>query len=173
MRLADPRRLPSGPVHADLWYKNAVVYSLDVETFMDANGDGFGDFEGLSRKLDYLDGLGVDTLWLAPFQPTPNRDNGYDITDYYGVDPRLGTTGDFVEFMHEAEEPRHARDHRPRREPHVRPASLVPGRPLRPDVAAYRDWYVWSEKRPPDWDIGMVFPGVQQETWSYERRVRR
>ena len=90
-------------MHADLWFKNAVVYSLNVETFLDANGDGCGDLEGLSRKLDYLDGLGVDTLWLAPFQPTPGRDDGYDITDHLGVDPRFGTFGDFVEFMHEAE----------------------------------------------------------------------
>ena len=87
---------------ADLWYKNAVIYSLDVETFMDANGDGVGDFEGLIRRLDYLECLGVDVLWLAPFQPSPNRDDGYDITDYYGVDPRYGSLGDFVEFMHQA-----------------------------------------------------------------------
>ena len=63
----------------DLWYKNAVIYSLDLETFMDSNGDGVGDFEGLIRRLDYLDTLGVDVIWLAPFQPSPNRDNGYDI----------------------------------------------------------------------------------------------
>ena len=101
---------------------------------MDANGDGCGDFEGLSRKLDYLKGLGVDALWLAPFQPTPGRDDGYDITDYYGVDPRFGSTGDFVEFMHEASS-RGMRviidlvvNHT------VRPAPLVQGRP-----AASRD----------------------------------
>ena len=86
----------------DLWYKNAVIYSLDLETFMDLNGDGIGDFEGLTRRLDYLDALGIDTVWLAPFQPTPNKDNGYDIADYYGVDPRHGSSGDFVEFMKHA-----------------------------------------------------------------------
>src|SRR5688572_25118043 len=63
----------------DLWYKNTVIYSLDLETFMDANGDGVGDFEGLMRRLDYLQALGIGTIWLAPFQPTPNKDNGYDI----------------------------------------------------------------------------------------------
>src|SRR5437764_14760013 len=73
----------------DLWYKNAVFYCLHVGTFMDANGDGIGDFEGLVRRLDYLAGLGVTALWLMPFQPTPNRDDGYDISDYYGVDPRF------------------------------------------------------------------------------------
>src|SRR5690606_12692482 len=72
----------------DLWYKNTVVYSLDLETYMDANGDGIGDFEGLTRRLDYLQSLGIGAVWLAPFQPTPNRDDGYDISDYYGVDPR-------------------------------------------------------------------------------------
>jgi glycosidase len=86
----------------DLWYKNAVIYSLDLETFMDGNGDGVGDFEGLKTRLDYLHALGVDAVWLAPFQPSPNKDNGYDISDYYGVDPRHGSSGNFVEFMHQA-----------------------------------------------------------------------
>src|SRR5581483_2087827 len=71
------------PVIGDLWYKNAILYSLDVETFLDSNGDGCGDFEGLSRRLDYLDALGVDAVWLAPFQPSPRRDDGYDISDFY------------------------------------------------------------------------------------------
>jgi maltose alpha-D-glucosyltransferase/alpha-amylase len=71
----------------DLWYKNAVIYSLDLDTFMDASGDGVGDFEGLMRRLDYLHWLGVDVVWLAPFHPSPKRDNGYDVSDYYGVDP--------------------------------------------------------------------------------------
>src|SRR4051794_34789688 len=65
----------------DLWYKNAVIYCLDVEKYMDADGDGVGDFEGLSRRLDYLAGLGVTCVWLQPFYPSPNRDNGYDVTD--------------------------------------------------------------------------------------------
>ena len=84
----------------DLWYKNAVFYCLSVGTYMDANGDGIGDFKGLLRRLDYLNGLGVTAIWLMPFQPSPMRDDGYDITDYYGVDPRYGTLGDFVEFAH-------------------------------------------------------------------------
>jgi maltose alpha-D-glucosyltransferase/alpha-amylase len=78
----------------DLWYKNTVIYSLDLETFMDANGDGVGDFEGLMRRLDYLESLGVGAIWLSPFQPTPNRDDGYDIRDYYGwisATARVGT----------------------------------------------------------------------------------
>ena len=86
----------------DLWYKNAIVYCLAVESFMDANGDGVGDFQGLMRRLDYLHGLGVTTLWLMPFQPSPQRDDGYDVTDYYGVDPRLGSAGDLVEVVRTA-----------------------------------------------------------------------
>ena len=73
----------------DLWYKNAVIYCLSVATYMDANGDGIGDFKGLLRRLDYLQGLGITALWLMPFQPSPNRDDGYDVADYYGVDPRF------------------------------------------------------------------------------------
>ena len=82
----------------DLWYKNAIFYCLSVATYMDANGDGVGDFQGLLRRLDYLHGMGVTALWLMTFQCSPGRDNGYDVSDYYAVDPRYGTLGDFVEF---------------------------------------------------------------------------
>ncbi len=156
---------------ADQWFRNAVIYSLNVETFMDGNGDGCGDFEGLSRRLDYLESLGVDALWLAPFQPTPGRDNGYDISDYYNVDPRFGSSGDFVEFMHEAEGRgirviidlvvNHTSDQHP---------WFTRARGGR--EAPRHDWYVWAAKRPPDWQSGMVFPGVQRTTWTFERRVR-
>ncbi len=75
---------------SDLWWKTAVFYCLDVETFMDWDGDGMGDLQGLAERVDYLADLGVTCLWLMPFYPTPDRDDGYDITDYFGVDPRLG-----------------------------------------------------------------------------------
>jgi 1,4-alpha-glucan branching enzyme len=88
----------------DLWWKNAVIYCVDVELFADADGDGVGDFPGLTDKVDDLAGLGVTCIWLMPFYPTPNKDNGYDISDFYGVDPRLGTLGDFVEFLRAARE---------------------------------------------------------------------
>ena len=88
----------------DLWYKNAVIYCLSVGTYMDSNGDGIGDFKGLMRRLDYLHGLGVTAIWLMPFQVSPHRDDGYDVSDYYGVDPRYGTLGDFVEFTHGAKQ---------------------------------------------------------------------
>ena len=86
----------------DLWYKEAIVYAVSVETFFDANGDGIGDFAGLTQRLDHLSTLGVNCLWLLPFYPSPTRDDGYDVSDYYGVDPRYGTSGDFVEFVREA-----------------------------------------------------------------------
>ena len=154
----------------DLWYKNAVIYNLDVGTFMDANGDGYGDFEGLMRRLDYLAGLGISCLWLLPFQPTPDRDNGYDITDYYGVDPRHGSVGDFVEFMHQAAG-RGIRvimdlvvNHTSDQHPWFKAARSDKHSP-------YRDWYVWSKKRPKNFQEGMVFPGVQKTTWSYDKEA--
>ncbi len=87
---------------SDLWWKNAIVYCLDVETFLDSDGDGVGDFQGLIRQIDYLAGLGVTCLWLMPFYPSPNRDDGYDVSDFYGVDPRLGDPGEFVELVRTA-----------------------------------------------------------------------
>jgi maltose alpha-D-glucosyltransferase / alpha-amylase len=154
----------------DLWYKNAVVYSLDVETFMDSNGDGCGDFEGLSRRLDHLESLGVDALWLAPFQPSPRRDDGYDIADYFGVDPRFGTSGDFVEFVHQAGS-RGMRvlidlvvNHTSDRHPWFRDA--------RDRSSPRHDWYVWSKRRPSNWRSGVVFPGDQLSTWTFDRKAQ-
>jgi maltose alpha-D-glucosyltransferase/alpha-amylase len=87
-------------VFDDLWYKNAIIYCVNVATYMDGNGDGVGDFLGLKRRLDYLSGLGVTCLWLLPFYPSPGCDDGYDVTDYYGIHPQLGDLGDFVHFSH-------------------------------------------------------------------------
>src|SRR5919106_2405430 len=151
----------------DLWYKNAIIYSLPVEKYVDANGDGIGDFAGLARRLDYLAGLGVSCLWLQPFYPSPNRDNGYDVSDYYGVHPKHGSPGDFVEFMNHARAlglrvivdlvvNHTSRDHR-----WFQSARSDPG-------SRFRDWYVWSDERPPDHAKGTVFPGVQKTTWSFD-----
>ena len=155
----------------DLWYKNAIVYCLSVATYMDANADGVGDFQGLMRRLDYLHGLGVTAVWLMPFQPSPGRDDGYDITDYYGVNPAYGTLGDFVEFTHAAKQ-RGIRvlidlvvNHTSDQHPWFRAARSDPNSP-------FRDWYVWSERKPPGAAKGMVFPGVQKSTWSYDREAK-
>ena len=156
----------------DLWYKNAVVYCLSVETFMDANGDGIGDFQGLQRRLDYLSGLGVSAIWLMPFQTSPGRDDGYDVSDYYNVDPRYGTLGDFVEFTHGAKQ-RGIRvlidlvvNHTSSEHPWFQDARSDP-------KSRYRDWYVWSDKKPANANEGMVFPGVQKTTWTYDDKAKQ
>jgi maltose alpha-D-glucosyltransferase/alpha-amylase len=138
---------------------------------MDANGDGCGDFEGLMRRLDYLESLGIDALWLGPFQPTPNLDDGYDITDYCTVDPRFGSMADFDEFMVEADEhgihviidlvPNHSSTEHPwfqqaRRDPRSK----------------YRDYYVWREDDPGDTSDQVVFPGEQVGVWSYDEQAK-
>ncbi len=156
------------PMINDLWYKNAVIYCLSVATYMDANGDGIGDFSGLMRRLDYLSGLDVTAIWLMPFQPSPGKDDGYDISDYYGVNPAYGTLGDFVEFAHAAEQ-RGIRviidlvvNHTSDQHPWFQAARRDP-------KSKYRDWYVWSDKKPPGAAKGVVFPGVQKSTWSYDQ----
>jgi maltose alpha-D-glucosyltransferase/alpha-amylase len=151
----------------DLWYKNAIVYCLSVGTYLDTNADGIGDFQGLLRRLDYLQGLGVTAIWLLPFQPTPGRDDGYDVSDYYGVNPRYGSLGDFVEFTQGCRQ-RGLRvlidlvvNHTSDQHPWFQEARKDP-------KSKYRDWYVWSKKKPRDANKGMVFPGVQKSTWNYD-----
>jgi maltose alpha-D-glucosyltransferase/alpha-amylase len=151
----------------DLWYKNAVIYCVDVETFMDSNGDGIGDFAGLADRLDHIEALGATCIWLLPFYPTPNRDNGYDVTDFYNVDPRLGTLGDFVAFTHAAHD-RGLRviidlvaNHTSIDHPWFQEARRDPN-------SRFRDWYVWSKEKPENIHEGVVFPGVQETTWTYD-----
>ncbi|MGY4599992.1 hypothetical protein ACVWXL_007738 [Bradyrhizobium sp. GM22.5] len=139
----------------DLWYKNAIIYCLSVGTYMDANGDGIGDFKGLLRRLDYLHGLGITTIWLMPFQTSPGRDDGYDVADYYSVDARYGTLGDFVEFTHGCKQ-RGIRviidlvvNHTSDQHPWFKAARSDRNSP-------YRDWYVWSDKKPANANQGMA-----------------
>ena len=154
---------------SDLWWKNAVVYCLDVETYMDWNDDGIGDLAGLAQRIDHLADLGVTCLWLMPFYPTADRDDGYDITDFYGVDPRLGTHGDLVEVIRTAND-RGMRviadlvvNHTSRKHPWFR------RRESRKD-SPYRDFYVWRADPPPDTTDQVVFP--DQETASGRCRSR-
>ena len=149
----------------DLWYKNAVVYCVNVGAFMDANADGCGDFEGLMRRLDYLAGLGVTCLWLMPFQKSPHRDDGYDITDYYQVDERYGTLGDFVDFTHEAKQ-RGIRVIIDLVVNHTSDQHKWFQEARRDKTSKYRDYYIWSETKPKDAEEGMVFPGPQKTTWT-------
>jgi maltose alpha-D-glucosyltransferase / alpha-amylase len=153
------------------WYKEAVIYCVDVDLFADSDNDGIGDFRGLIGRLDYLYRLGVTCLWLNPIHPTPQRDEGYDVTDYYTVDPRLGTLGDFAELLHEAENRgirviidlvvNHTSDQHPWFLDAISSAD-----------SRYRDWYVWSDTEPSNRYDGIVFPGEQTETWTYHRKAR-
>jgi maltose alpha-D-glucosyltransferase/alpha-amylase len=151
----------------DLWYKNAIIYCLNVEKYIDGNGDGIGDFDGLTRRLDYLAGLGVTCVWLQPFYPSPDLDNGYDVSDYYGVHSKYGTFGEFVDFMNHAKQlglrviVDLVVNHTSVSHPWFRSARKDPASP-------FRDWYVWSKRRPANHNQGMVFPGVQKTTWTYD-----
>jgi trehalose synthase len=150
---------------SDLWWKNAVIYCLDVETFRDADGDGCGDLAGLIERVDHAARLGASCLWLMPFYPTPNRDDGYDITDYLAVDPRLGDLGDFVDAI------RHARDrglrvivdlvvnHTSDEHPWFRAARADP-------ASRYRDYYVWS-------DDPRAEHGTTAENWTWDDAAGR
>ncbi|BAL92468.1 putative glycosyl hydrolase [Actinoplanes missouriensis 431] len=156
---------------SDRWYENAVVYCLDIDSFADSDGDGCGDIRGLIGRLDYLARLGVTCLWLNPIHPSPGRDDGYDASDFYNVDPRFGSLGDFAELLHEAGN-RGIKviidlvvNHTSDQHPWFQSARSSPESP-------YRDWYVWSETAPPDRNQGMVFPGEQNETWSYDRTAK-
>ncbi|HEX2416552.1 MAG TPA: alpha-amylase family glycosyl hydrolase, partial [Micromonosporaceae bacterium] len=157
---------------ADLWWKNAVVYCLDIETYQDSNGDGHGDIQGLIQRIDHLSRLGVTCLWLMPFFPTPDRDDGYDITDFYNVDPRLGTLGDFVELVRTARD-RGIRviadlvvNHTSAEHPWFRSARASRESP-------YRDWYVWRDQPPADAPKpkDMVFPDQETSVWDYDEHA--
>lgn len=152
---------------SDVWWKNAIFYCLDVETFQDSDGDGIGDFRGLSQRIDYLAGLGITCLWLMPFYPTPNRDDGYDVTDYYAVDPRLGTLGDAVEFLRTARD-RGIRviadlvvNHTSKEHPWFQSSRSDRSSP-------YRDWYVWRDEIPSGGPEGLVFPDKEDSNWQWD-----
>ena len=155
---------------SDVWWKNAIFYCLDVETFQDSDGDGIGDFAGLEHRIDYLAGLGVTCIWLMPFYPSPNHDDGYDITDYYSVDPRFGSLGDLVELV------RTARDrgilviadlvvnHTSNRHPWFKSARADRNSP-------YRDWYVWRDEIPEHGPEGLVFPDKEDSNWEWDEQA--
>lgn len=152
------------------WYKEAVIYCLDVDTFQDSDGDGIGDLVGLMSRLDYLARLGVTCIWLNPIHPSPRRDDGYDVADFYGVHPRIGTLGDFAELVHQAAN-RGIRlmidlvvNHTSNEHPWFRSARSS-------RESRYRDWYVWSDQEPADRYQGMVFPGEQRDTWTFDEEA--
>ncbi|PRZ18077.1 alpha-amylase family protein [Nesterenkonia sandarakina] len=155
---------------ADLWYKNAVIYCVDLETYLDSDGDGIGDLPGLTQRIDYLADVGVSCLWLMPFYPSPRRDNGYDISDMFGVDPRYGDHGDFVELVRVAHD-RGIRvivdlviNHTSDQHPWFRRSRASKDSP-------YRDFYVWRSDTPPDTSEEAMFPGQEDGIWTYDEKT--
>ena len=156
---------------SDLWWKNAVLYCLDVETFLDADGDGCGDLSGLTDRLDYLAGIGVTCVWLMPFYPSRQRDDGYDITDFYGIDGRLGTPGDFAEMIRTAAD-RGIRvivdlvvNHTSDQHPWFRSG--------RDRDSPFHDFYVWADEKPEEKPGDVVFPDQENSNWAYDQKARQ
>jgi trehalose synthase len=155
---------------SDLWWKNAVVYCVDVVTFLDYDGDGWGDLPGLTERIDYLAGMGVSCLWLMPFYSSPRRDDGYDISDFYGVDPRVGTHGDFVELVRTARD-RGIRvivdlvmNHTSNQHRWFQSARADRDSP-------FRDFYVWVDEKPPEKPGDVVFPDKETSNWAWDEEA--
>lgn len=154
------------------WFKDAVIYQLHVKSFFDSNNDGIGDFEGLIEKLDYIAALGVNTIWLLPFYPSPLRDDGYDIADYYGVHPDYGNIDDVQRFIEEA----HSRglriitelviNHTSDQHPWFQKARRAP--PGSPE----RDYYVWSDSDEKYAGTRIIFLDTEQSNWSWDPEAK-
>ena len=151
-----------------LWYKDAIIYEVHVRAFFDGNNDGVGDFEGLTQKLEYLVDLGVNTIWLLPFMPSPLKDDGYDIADYTGVNPRYGTLDDVKKFLDKA----HALglkvitelviNHTSDQHPWFQCARrAAPGTPE-------RNFYVWSDTPDKYADVPLMFPDFETSNWAWD-----
>lgn len=150
-----------------LWYQNAIFYEVYIRAFADGNGDGHGDFIGLTRKLDYFRDLGVDCLWLSPMYPSPLRDDGYDVSDYYGIHPNYGTLDDFKQFLDEA----HARglrviadlvlNHTSDEHPWFQAARTDRNSP-------FRDFYVWSDSDRKYRDARIIFVDTETSNWAWD-----
>jgi len=151
----------------NLWYKDAIIYQLHVRTFCDSNGDGIGDFVGLTQRLDYLQELGTNTIWLLPFYPSPLRDDGYDIADYTTVHPSYGTLDDFKAFLTAA----HNRglrvliemvmNHTSDQHPWFQEARSSRDNPK-------RDWYVWSDTDTKYQGVRIIFIDTELSNWTWD-----
>ncbi|MDY6944814.1 MAG: maltose alpha-D-glucosyltransferase [Pseudomonadota bacterium] len=156
-----------------LWYKDAVIYQMHVKAFHDANGDGMGDFAGLAQKLDYIQELGVNTIWLLPFYPSPLRDDGYDIADYTNVHPDYGTLEDFRQFIDEA----HRRglkvitelviNHTSDQHPWFQAARLAP------PGSREREFYVWSDDDKKFAGTRIIFTDTESSNWAWDPVARQ
>jgi len=151
------------------WYKSAVFYELYVRSFHDANSDGFGDFRGLTEKLDYLEWLGVDCIWLLPFYQSPLRDGGYDISDFYSILPEYGNLNDFTQFLQAAHERgmkvvadlvmNHTSDEHPWFQE------------SRKHKSPTRDWYVWSDHEQRYSDARVIFVDTERSNWTWDEEA--
>ena len=154
----------------DVWWKSAVFYCADVETFQDSNGDGVGDLRGMTDRIEYLADLGITCLWLMPLYPTAGRDDGYDITDFFGVDPRLGTSGDFVELVRTARSAGirvvvdFVMNHTSDQHPWFKSARRSVDDP-------YRRYYVWSHTKPRSSKAEVVFPDKETSIWQLDDKT--
>jgi len=151
-----------------LWYKDGIIYQTHVRAFFDSNNDGIGDFQGLTRRLDYLQDLGVNILWLLPFYPSPLRDDGYDIADYTAIHPSYGTLADFKNFMREA----HRRGIRVVTELVVNHTSdqhawFQKSRRAKPG-SPWRDFYVWSDTPDKYRDARIIFKDFETSNWAWD-----
>ncbi len=163
-----------------LWYKDAVIYELHVKTFCDSDGDGMGDFRGLMEKLDYLQELGITAIWLLPFYPSPLRDDGYDIADYFDVNPNFGTLEDFRAFLDAAHQRNlrvitelvinHTSDQNPWFQKSRRAAAAAAGviGPGNNDDLAYKDFYVWSDTPEKYGDARIIFKDFETSNWAWD-----
>ncbi len=151
-----------------LWYKDAIIYELHIKAFMDKNSDGIGDFEGLIDKLDYLENLGVTTIWLLPFYPSPQKDDGYDIADYYHINPSYGNIGDFKKFLREA----HKRNLKVLTElvmNHTSDEHEWFQRARRaPKGSAERGYYVWTDDPEKYKDARIIFTDYESSNWTWD-----
>jgi len=151
-----------------LWYKDAIIYQLHIKAYRDSNRDGYGDFPGLIEKLDYIESLGVNCVWLLPFYPSPLRDDGYDIADYQGIHPQYGTLDDFQRFLEEA----HARGIRVITELVVNHTSDQHAWFQRarqaPKGSPERDWYVWSDDPGRYGDARIIFTDTEKSNWTWD-----
>src|SRR5262245_1274101 len=168
----ETRHAPRATRHAADWYKDALFYEVPVKAFFDSNHDGLGDLPGLTQKLDYLQELGVNCVWLLPFYPSPWRDDGYDVADYRGVHPAFGTVRDFEKLLDEA----HRRglrviaelviNHTSDQHPWFQAARAAPpGSPL-------RDFYLWSDSDRKYPEAGVLYGDVKRSNWTWDPVAR-
>ena len=151
-----------------LWYKDALIYELHVKAFFDSNDDGMGDFQGLTAKLDYIRDLGVNTIWLLPFYPSPMRDDGYDVSDYHNIAPNYGTRQDFRHFVREAKR-RNLRiitelivNHTSDQHPWFQAARRAP------KGSDKRAWYVWSDDPKKYSGTRVIFTDTEKSNWTWD-----